>query len=65
MKWIQSIFTTVVQGLLRTLEQRFDRRFAEIEQRTAGLEQRIDRAEWDWADLKRLHPELVKDFPPR
>lgn len=29
------------------------------------LEERVNRTEWDWADLKRLHPELVKDFPPR
>ena len=29
------------------------------------MQKRIDRSEWDWNDLKRLHPDLVKDFPPR
>ena len=31
----------------------------------ARLEERINRSEWDWNDLKRIHPELVKDFPIR
>ena len=30
-----------------------------------GLNKRINRTEWDWADLKRLRPDIVKDFPHR
>lgn len=35
------------------------------DKRIRELEKRIDRTEWDWDDLKRLHPALVKDFPNR
>ena len=36
-----------------------------VKKQIRALEARLDRTEWDWADLKRLHPELVKNFPPR
>ena len=74
MEWIQIVFTCflgivavviAIQGLLLTLEQRRDKRLTEIEKRMAGLEERINRSEWDWNDFKRLHPELVKGFPIR
>ncbi|MDE0222517.1 MAG: hypothetical protein OXJ90_24840 [Spirochaetaceae bacterium] len=74
MDWIQIVFTSflgivavtiAVQGLFLALEQRRDKRLTEIEGRLAKLEERINRSEWDWSDLKRLHPELVKDFPVR
>ena len=42
----------------RTVEKR-------LKKEIADLEKRVDRSEWDWNDLKRLHPELVKGFPPR
>ena len=45
-------------ALVLLLDQWRDRRLRE-------LEKRIDRTEWDWSDLKRLHPDLVKNFPVR
>ena len=45
-------------ALILLLDQWRDRRLRK-------LEKRIDRTEWDWSDLKRLHPNLVKNFPVR
>ena len=53
--------TSVAVGahaLILLLDQWRDKRIKE-------LEKRINRTEWDWSDLKRLHPNLVKNFPVR
>ena len=58
----------VIWGELRTLSGRIAKRSDEIvedRKRLSDLEGRVSRSEWDWADLKRLHPELVEDFPPK
>lgn len=58
----------VIWSELGALSERIAKRSDEIvedRKRLDILEERISRAEWDWDDLKRLHPDLVKDFPPR
>ena len=37
----------------------------DLKHKVTELEARINRSEWDWNDFKRLHPDLVKDFPKR
>lgn len=39
--------------------------FFHFRKKIQDLEDRIDRGEWDWNDLKRLKPELFEKFPPR